>query len=156
MAAAPPYLPTLPRELRDKIYSYLSYEVVVECGWEPVTWGVGKCKARRVVWENAPIVSVLLMHSRLHDEYLESDAFKSSTINFTIDPRVKKYITKEQNALNEGPSIRKALHTIRNATVKFTQESACMAPLWYDLLSTIYSLYRIAPQLSTIKIAVQE
>lgn len=69
--AAPPRLLTLPREIRNIIYDFLSREIdlrtINELG------GV----ATVVHITNAPCVEVLLTHSRLHDEYLEAECFRN-------------------------------------------------------------------------------
>jgi hypothetical protein len=73
MASAAPHLLPIPREIRDEIYEYFSHEVVIERGWE-LTSHNGIFKRER--FANAPVVSVLLSHSRLHDEYIQSDSSK--------------------------------------------------------------------------------
>jgi hypothetical protein len=59
-----PHLLTLPREVRDNIYSYLHHEVSRNYR----NW--------RLQLKNAPIVAVLLTHSRLYYEYQDADCYK--------------------------------------------------------------------------------
>jgi hypothetical protein len=60
-----PHLLTLPREIRDSIYSHLRHEVVLRCQYESLQL------------QNAPIVAVLLTHSQLYHEYKETDYYKN-------------------------------------------------------------------------------
>jgi len=53
-----PNLLTLPREIRDQIYGYLQREVMVY-GKQP-----DKTRGYDVVLKNAPLVAMLLTHSR--------------------------------------------------------------------------------------------
>ena len=75
--AAPLHLLTLPREIRNNIYGFLSRDIdlrtINELG------GV----ATVVHITNAPCVEVLLTHSRIRDEYLEAECFRnlSAAIN---------------------------------------------------------------------------
>ena len=75
--AAPSRLLTLPREIRNIIYDFLSREIdlrtINELG------GV----ATVVHITNAPCVEVLLTHSRLHDEYLEVECFRNLSAAIT-------------------------------------------------------------------------
>jgi hypothetical protein len=59
-----PHLLTLPREVRDNIYSYLHHEVSRHY------------QNRRLQLKNAPIVAVLLTHSQLYHEYQDADCYK--------------------------------------------------------------------------------
>jgi hypothetical protein len=75
MAANPPHLLTLPREIRNHIYSYLHKEVDVhnECNPYP---GPSILDVR-VRLENAPYTSVLLINSQIYHEYREADCFRN-------------------------------------------------------------------------------
>ncbi|KAJ8112735.1 hypothetical protein OPT61_g4966 [Boeremia exigua] len=67
MAISPaPHLLTLPREIRDEIYGYLHQRL------EPKSMQVFQ-----VTVSNAPLLPVLLTHSRLHEEYLQADCFRN-------------------------------------------------------------------------------
>ena len=66
-----PHLMTLPREVRDNIYSYLRHKVMLRVPTEHRT------QALQV--KNAPIVAVLLTHSQLYHEYKDADCFKNLT-----------------------------------------------------------------------------
>lgn len=71
MAANPPHLLTLPREIRNQIYSYLHKEVVVHTRREP---SVSVVQLRL---ENMPYMSVLLINSQIYYEYREADCVRN-------------------------------------------------------------------------------
>jgi hypothetical protein len=77
-----PHLLTLPREIRNEIYSYLTKEVQFRWVWQQATGWDGGCIATVLV-ENMPFCAVLLTHSRLCEEYLEARCFKK--LHATID-----------------------------------------------------------------------
>ncbi|KAJ4363418.1 hypothetical protein N0V83_009711 [Neocucurbitaria cava] len=69
---------TIPREIRDLIYSHLGNSISVEWTWPTEHLRTKNIfsprllpQAVRLQVQNAPQLSVLLTHSRLHDEYLE-------------------------------------------------------------------------------------
>ena len=70
-----PHLLTIPREIRHEIYGYLHYEIRIDWHWcetdHPDYWELAD-----LTYRNAPLLNVLLFHSRLHDEYLDSACFK--------------------------------------------------------------------------------
>lgn len=71
MTPAAPHLLTLPREIRDKIYSYLfkivDFQVVITTDKPSVFVRI----------ENAPLPAVSLVHSQMHGEYLDADCFRN-------------------------------------------------------------------------------
>jgi hypothetical protein len=68
---ATPSLLDLPRELRDILYGYLHQEIETEWPWSTYTGCPGK-----LTFKNAPLPSLLFVHSQLHAEYLEADCFR--------------------------------------------------------------------------------
>lgn len=71
---ARPHLLTLPREVRNLIYENLTRTLELR--------GIKKIgdSLTMVFLTNAPYVNLLLTHSRLHDEYKESDAFQKLSV----------------------------------------------------------------------------
>ncbi|KAE8863499.1 hypothetical protein PTNB73_06706 [Pyrenophora teres f. teres] len=76
------HLLTLPRELRDEIYTYLSHDLILE--------EIPKAGGVHAKIYRAPILNVLLVHSTLHEEYLASDIFKQLTITVHRELRPSK------------------------------------------------------------------
>jgi len=66
-----PHLLTLPREVRDNIYSHLHHEVMLRV---PT-----KHRTQVLQVKNAPIVAILLTRSQLYHEYKDADCFKNLT-----------------------------------------------------------------------------
>ena len=87
MTTTSPSLLTLPRELRDHIYSYLTQNLNFCVFYDIDNLSeVRSEKAFTIHIENAPIAGVLLSHPRLHNEYLENPIFKTLTAAVYIDP----------------------------------------------------------------------
>lgn len=78
MAANPPHLHTLPREIRNQIYSYLHKEVVVHTQRSPSVFVV------QLRLENVPYMSVLLINSQIYHEYREADCFRNLAAHFNL------------------------------------------------------------------------
>jgi hypothetical protein len=119
MTSTSPSLLTLPRELRDHIYSYLTQElnfcVSYDAGQLPE---VRQEKAFAIHIENAPLGSVLLSHSRLHDEYLETPFFKTIRATVHIDGTIGSHSERPLSQLPEltasqaDSTLRRVLHAI--------------------------------------------
>jgi hypothetical protein len=77
------HLLTIPREIRDLIYGYLTQERNFYLERERCYYG---SKEVDVQVKNAPLLSVLLSHSRLKEEYMESTAFKRLSITLRMSP----------------------------------------------------------------------
>jgi hypothetical protein len=151
MASAAPHLLTIPREIRDEIYGYLSHEVIIVCGWELSKHRMGKYKYKCVRFENAPIVALLLTHSRLHDEYLQSAPFKNLHISFKLEPCYCRILENTKNVESEGSVIRKAFEGGRTVTISVDCEVGDSEQFWHSVLSTVKSLGKKSPQLSIVR-----
>jgi hypothetical protein len=82
MSTSPRHLLNMPREIRNRIYHYLSHEITFNWRWNhwPLAGNEGISK---VCLKDAPRLSVLLTSHRLYEEYSESEHFKNTAI--TID-----------------------------------------------------------------------
>jgi hypothetical protein len=97
MAATSPTLLTLPRELRDQIYSYLTHEVQVSSvTYDRSVFTYMRLNRRTVYADNAPVVNVLRVHSRLRDEYLQAPCFTGLEITLYIDKATKSESTGQE------------------------------------------------------------
>jgi hypothetical protein len=72
MASTTPHLLTLPREVRDEIYSYLHHTLEMEVKLSVAEQEYGFYEPAAVHLENAPYLAVLCTHSRMYEEYNES------------------------------------------------------------------------------------
>jgi len=78
-----PTLLTLPRELRDHIYQYLHRDLSVIWSRGSLYRGSPMSKQIEIQIYDAPILSVLLTHSRLH-EYLQCSVFKHMALTLRV------------------------------------------------------------------------
>jgi hypothetical protein len=112
VAAAPLHLLKLPREIRNRIYDFLSHEIdlrtINEIG------GV----ATIVHITNAPCVEVLMTHSRLHEEYLESKCFRNLSAVIFQAESLKKQMKWPSTAQLKDKDIA-ALARVKNITFRF-------------------------------------
>jgi hypothetical protein len=109
--AAPLHLLKLPREIRNRIYEFLSHEIELRT--------IKKIGGVRTVVHitNAPCVEVLLTSSRLHDEYLESQCFRNlSAVVLRVD-QWKKWIKWPSTAHLKYRDI-EALLRVKNITFR--------------------------------------
>ena len=90
MTSAKPHLLTIPREIRNEIYSYLHQRITFQDRlYRKLT--DGRNLDAVFCFENAPLINVLLTHSRLYDEYKESDCFRipSAVLNAYYNDRLR-------------------------------------------------------------------
>lgn len=85
-----PHFLTIPREIRDEIYSYLSAEIDVPVNLprHPVDEANPNHPIANICHnayiDNAPLVNVLLINSQVRDEYLEAACFTKVRMGFGI------------------------------------------------------------------------
>ncbi|KAJ8116490.1 hypothetical protein OPT61_g2091 [Boeremia exigua] len=82
-----PHLLTLPREIRNLIYEHLFHEISLR---ELVQSTPTLFTTLKIHVDNAPLSSVLLVHSQLRDEYLETGPFHRLSI--TISSRELRFL----------------------------------------------------------------
>ena len=108
MAANPPHLHTLPREIRNQIYSYLHKEVVVHTQRSPSVFVV------QLRLENVPYMSVLLINSQIYHEYREADCFRNLAAHFNLSLDYK-YWKMSPVMVRQQP--KSALSFVRHVTI---------------------------------------
>jgi len=88
------HLLMLPRELRDQIYEYLGRDLCVVWGRGFAGWKEGQLSSTvEVQVDNAPFINVLLTHSRLKEEYMQSPVFKR--LSLTLRMRAKERMPRK-------------------------------------------------------------
>lgn len=84
----PPHLLTLPREIRNRIYDYLGHE---ETPRYPGEWHAHTPKLHMVISPKIcyrlPLLSVLLVHPKICDEYKEAACFSELTVGIVATTR---------------------------------------------------------------------
>ncbi|KAF2028161.1 hypothetical protein EK21DRAFT_114081 [Setomelanomma holmii] len=69
---SPPTFLSLPREIRNLVYDYLTHEVVVDWGYRIFPFPLGGHSAVRIRVPEAPLISALLSCTQIHDEYSQA------------------------------------------------------------------------------------
>jgi hypothetical protein len=80
------HLLTIPREIRDRIYTYLTQDRNFYLRRDQRPIGSDLSREVDVHVKQAPLLSVLLTHSRLKEENLESAAFKGLSMTLQMTP----------------------------------------------------------------------
>jgi hypothetical protein len=144
------HLLTLPREIRNEIYGYLTKEIKFDWVWEHEFDSDGPYMAT-VLIEDVPICAILLTHSRLCEEYLEARCFKE--LHATIDANlsighhpgfIEETLAKQQDKTT-------VFARIKHASVFITAFGSSDA----DVLSGLdCALVELASGLTSLKLAV--
>lgn len=138
---APPLL-TIPREIRDQIYGYLY------CKLELRHAPLQDLEAVRLTVTNAPIISVLLTHSRLRDEYSESRWFRYLSLNIQRGLKTKP----DRGFVGTDRRDRADLKLVRDANIDYTFHAGnAMEVARFDYL--VHDLQNNAPLLHTLRIS---
>jgi hypothetical protein len=87
---------TLPREIRDQIYTYLTRDLTVQWHRGIDDWKSTLETTVDIEIKDAPLFHVLLTPSQLRDEYLESTVFKRFSIMLRFAPR-RMFISLRQS-----------------------------------------------------------
>jgi hypothetical protein len=158
---ATPHLLTLPRELRDQIYSYLSDD---DPGWRLT--GLFSPKPVQFRFHNAPNLSVLHTHPRLRTEFFEADWTKELSVTFRLGVPSGLF-----NNLTTWNIMYKSLtlpadilftHWVRHVTIlvdrghKRCGDNALGKFWWKAIQQLLDALSEKAVFLSTVKVAVQQ
>jgi hypothetical protein len=148
----PPTLLTLPRELRDMIYSYLHGDVVAFKHWKcppkdhDRSWAYGKI-------HNLPLLSPLLVCAQIHDEYAQTGLENlSATIDFQPRVRACKKKTLNDNCRKYKRSmVTCVMRKMRHVTLLWSNNYINM-PGWGSVLYFATRLRTIAMDLKTLRV----
>lgn len=118
MSIPPSHLLSLPRELRDKIYSDLHRVTTFDWKWKSSR---SRSELIRVTIQKAPLLAVLLTCTQLHDEYLEVKfATRLSIIlHLVVFSRLPKW---DPARLKGGPRIEAVLSRTCHMTIVMQEE----------------------------------
>jgi hypothetical protein len=141
MASITPHLLSLPREIRDEIYSYLHHELELE---SPLyTAGVNEYIVTKIRILNAPFLGVLLAHSRLRDEYQKADCFLHLTATFQANYNPTPLGPRSTNART-----RAALSNTKHVTITMCASERSETHRWSAKI--IDTLTNISPDLRSL------
>jgi hypothetical protein len=152
-AHTPPHLLTIPREIRNIIYGYLTHDVVHEFLWQECP--KSSVRASAIHFEQAPILSVLLTHSQISEEYCESKCFWNlrASVNYTLSHYVSWEGGGNTLARPDQETVKQALSHLHEFAI-FVEALPIESPcVWDDaqLLSDILIQHML--QLTTIRLA---
>jgi hypothetical protein len=138
----------IPRELRDTIYDYLHeerHELNIETKYNAV-----------VGLRNCPLVNVLLVHSQLREEYLESRCFRNISLYFS------NFAGDGAETVLASPALRNissAFRIVRECTVYIELDSfddeISSESIWSDVETVVDVLAPNIQNLAVLCIAVQ-
>jgi hypothetical protein len=75
-----PTLLSMPREIRNIIYGYLSHELVIDWGYRPSPFPLGGHALARLHIREAPLPSVLLSCAQIYHEYSQDKRFTNPSL----------------------------------------------------------------------------
>ncbi|KAF1847624.1 uncharacterized protein K460DRAFT_402959 [Cucurbitaria berberidis CBS 394.84] len=164
-----PRLLTIPRELRDKIYAYLHQSFTISWGWTHTHPPAHFSVTFNLEIENAPQPSVLLTHTRLHDEYLEALSHRNLSAAVYVQSR-PAYIESLSRLVKLNPELTmhskkddEAMAHLRYVIILFDCNNANVGNLapgstfWGEdgMQAFATALLLKAPHLSALHIALQ-
>jgi hypothetical protein len=154
MASAKPHLLTLPREIRDLIYTYLSHDVVFEWGYRTFSFPIGGSHATTVQVHGIPSLSALLTCTRMSEEYSAAPSFMNVSLSLTAGTDSQRCL-REDAATNQDRALDLFSH-IQHVNFRIDildQPISQRVWLWIHVLTAMVS--EIAPELTTVRVAMQ-
>lgn len=158
-----PRLLTIPRELRNNVYTYLYHEVSL--WWD---WGKGQdCRKGHIVnqvpvrFHNAPCSNVIRAHSRLCHEYIKSAPMKDLSATIEVYPSIYTNVSTDKD-VDLGvlsKRVTSAFKNLRNITIFLTYIDALSrsyvpgAEMWASIERLIEAIKHEAPHLSNVRVA---
>jgi hypothetical protein len=158
-----PHLLTIPREIRNNIYTYLHHEAVLGWDWEN---GQNACKGHilnqiAVRFGNAPCSSVIRAHSRLCDEYIKSAPIQDLSATIEVYPSIyaKANTDKDADVDARARRLASAFQNLRKITIFLTYIDASSrkyvpgAEMWASIERLAGAIMSKAPRISSIRVA---
>jgi hypothetical protein len=88
---------SLPREVRNMIYSYLSQDLVVNWGYRPSPFPLGGHALARLHVREAPLPSVLLSCAQIYHEYRQDKRFSNLSVKVNVEDDVFLHLQEGQS-----------------------------------------------------------
>jgi hypothetical protein len=83
---------SLPREIRNMIYGYLSRELVIDWGYQPSPFPLGGHAAARLHVREAPLCNVLLSCAQIYHEYRQDKRFTNPSLEVNVEEDVLMHL----------------------------------------------------------------
>ncbi|KAF2821436.1 hypothetical protein CC86DRAFT_104314 [Ophiobolus disseminans] len=142
-----PTLMSLPRELRDMVCSHLYCNIWYQWPWPYFSRHPCKLEVREFVLHNAPIVSVLLVNSQMHNEY--QDSIDSHRVSATIITGYSARARAVENRIYNKNSAQDAFLLIHDLSL-FASPSI-KTQFWRAMTVLAENLVSDAPKLETLQ-----
>lgn len=143
-----PHLLKIPREIRDQIYSYLHTSIRLHHTSLPHHHVLHREPS--LLLTNVPSLSVLLTHSRLHEEYTK--VLCSNDITLRIGLKACTAVNRSSGSINDKARARAALAHVRNLVIDMTEFS--ISPLirfpWSYCKIVLDKILNFTPLLRTL------
>jgi hypothetical protein len=151
MSSSPPHLLTLPREVRDIIYHYLTQDIDLDWGYKILPFPLGGHYAVKLRLRNAPLPNVLLSCTRIYDEYSQASCFRKPSVTINVGKH-HSLTLRESEPTNQ----KRAFEVLRRVQhcdfrVDGTDRSVPEA-LWTTIDQLSQAVSVLAPNLETIKV----
>jgi hypothetical protein len=154
-ARSTPHLLSLPREIRDHIYSYLDNNDHDDWGLTELFTSKG---GRQFRFHNAPLLSVLHTHPRLRTEYMEAAWTDKITATLRTGSYGGPYNTQTEEAIRPStlPIDFLFAHHIRHITILVDIGAGYyfVESWWEGLQELVTSVVAKTPLLSTIRVGM--
>jgi len=154
MSSPSPHLLTLPREIRDLIFSYLVKDIDLDWGYMIFAFPIGGHNAVHVRYHDAPLLNVLLSCTQVYDEYSQGSCFKKPAASINVGKHSMQHLLE-----NEPTNQARAMSVLRRTRhIDFHIDSADLSGsnvMWttIDQLSRAVSV--VAPNLETISVVTR-
>jgi hypothetical protein len=170
MATAKPHLLTLPRELRDHICSYLHEEGsfqwddwkhidTFKYGPSPLVFAMKsdpEYSISHLLWQEFPLHSLLLTHSRLRDEYLASPLFTNICITIRANLWGGYLLSGSKFSTRKHAMAIAAIFCAHHITLYFKGERDNRPDRrqWDNLFHFVDTVVAVASNMQTLRIAM--
>ncbi|KAH7076254.1 hypothetical protein FB567DRAFT_596869 [Paraphoma chrysanthemicola] len=144
-----PHLLSLPLELRQIIYAYL--HKIINTTWPCRTTAT----STSIEVHNAPLVSVLLVCSQMHDEYADADCF--SALSATIFANLLDEFEENFHRLYIDDHVRTSLTHVQHLSImsKTPAPWGLEVPIWLELKPIIDALTSKMPKMVSLKVVLR-
>ena len=154
MASTKPHLLTLPREIRDLVYTYLSNDVEFEWGYRTFSFPLGGSHATTARVHGVPSLSALLTCTRIFEEYSAAPSFKNVSLSMTAGEDILRVLredeaTHQERALELFSHIQHVDFLIDTLSLRISLRNW----VWMNGLTTIVS--KMAPGMATVRVTAQ-
>lgn len=145
---------SLPREIRNIIYSHLSHDVVVDWGYKMFPFPLGGHAAVRIHLKNAPLPEVLRLCSQVYHEYRQEERHAKSHLAVDVSAD-RTWRLLEGQPTNQARAF-KILEHIEHVDFFYNGASHDGVEVaWESINNLSGAIGVLAPKLRTIRVVAQ-